>query len=89
MTTMVSEFIIVESLWATVICVVLDNRPPLFVRVIASKAPTMVFSDSTSTALVASSNSKSAGFFSRALAIAILCFCPPESWQPFSPTVVL
>ncbi|PON83733.1 LOW QUALITY PROTEIN: hypothetical protein TorRG33x02_205390 [Trema orientale] len=87
MTMMVSEFIMVESL-ATVICVVLDIMPPLLFRFIDSKALTTLFSDSASRALVASSSSKIAGLFSKVLAMATLCFCPPESWQPFSPTTV-
>lgn len=41
-----------------------------------------------SKAEVASSISSILGFFSRARAIAILCFCPPESWLPPLPTKV-
>jgi len=40
------------------------------------------------TDLVASSNISIAGFFKIALAIAILCFCPPETVTPRSPTIV-
>ena len=29
---------------------------------------------------------KDGGKFTRALAIAILCFCPPDNWAPLSPT---
>lgn len=47
------------------------------------------YSLSASSALVASSRSKTLGFISRALAIAILCFWPPESRIPRSPTWVL
>lgn len=39
--------------------------------------------------LVASSNMSMAGFFKIALAMAILCFCPPETVTPRSPTIVL
>mmetsp|Transcript_3764 Transcript_3764/g.9126 ORF Transcript_3764/g.9126 Transcript_3764/m.9126 type:complete len:164 (-) Transcript_3764:1900-2391(-) len=34
---------------------------------------------------VASSSSRILGFRTRARAIAILCFCPPESWDPPDP----
>mmetsp|Transcript_18442 Transcript_18442/g.27612 ORF Transcript_18442/g.27612 Transcript_18442/m.27612 type:complete len:87 (-) Transcript_18442:429-689(-) len=37
---------------------------------------------------VASSNITTFGFFRRTLAIAILCFSPPESLSPLSPTIV-
>ncbi|GER50478.1 GRAS family transcription factor family protein [Striga asiatica] len=53
-----------------------------------SSASCKTSSDSASNALVASSKSKIAGFFKTALAIAILCLCPPESCTPFSPTCV-
>jgi len=43
---------------------------------------------SASRAEVASSRSKSFGFLMRALAMATLCFCPPESLTPLSPTSV-
>ena len=36
---------------------------------------------------VASSNKIIYGFFNIILAIAILCFCPPESWLPWDPTL--
>jgi len=45
-----------------------------------------MFSFLVSKAEVASSKSKILGFFSKALAIAILYFCPPESMFPFVPT---
>ena len=37
---------------------------------------------------VASSNKMIGDFFRIARAIDILCFCPPESLMPFSPTIV-
>jgi hypothetical protein len=37
---------------------------------------------------VASSRRRTRGFRTSALAIAILCFCPPESCTPRSPTSV-
>ncbi|KAF8087756.1 hypothetical protein N665_0568s0017 [Sinapis alba] len=54
-----------------------------------SKASCSTHSDSASSALVASSRSNTVGFFSTALAIAILCFCPPDNCTPLSPTGVL
>ncbi|THU58254.1 hypothetical protein C4D60_Mb03t12230 [Musa balbisiana] len=50
-----------------------------------SNAPCTTFSDWLSSALVASSSSSMTGFFSTALAIAIRCFCPPDSCTPLSP----
>mmetsp|Transcript_37327 Transcript_37327/g.86134 ORF Transcript_37327/g.86134 Transcript_37327/m.86134 type:complete len:135 (-) Transcript_37327:1446-1850(-) len=43
---------------------------------------------SASSADVASSNNKIRGFTNKARAIASLCFCPPESLMPRSPTIV-
>ena len=37
---------------------------------------------------MASSNINILGFLIRALAIAILCFCPPDNLAPFEPTIV-
>jgi len=37
-----------------------------------------------SRALVASSQRRTFGSFARALAIATLCFCPPESWLGYA-----
>mmetsp|Transcript_5946 Transcript_5946/g.13010 ORF Transcript_5946/g.13010 Transcript_5946/m.13010 type:complete len:94 (+) Transcript_5946:1755-2036(+) len=45
-------------------------------------------SDSESRAEVASSRRRILGFFTRALAMAIRCFWPPESCPPPSPTSV-
>ena len=47
-----------------------------------------IFSDSESRALVASSKIKIEGSFTMALAIAILCFCPPLKVTPRSPRTV-
>ena len=47
------------------------------------------FSDSESRAEVASSRIIIGASLSRALAIAILCFWPPDSKVPSSPTIVL
>lgn len=41
-----------------------------------------------SKAEVASSKSRIDGFFTKALAMAIRCFCPPDNWAPLSPTRV-
>ena len=46
------------------------------------------FSFLGSNPLVASSNTKTLGFRYRALAIAILCFCPPEILDALSPITV-
>uniref|UniRef100_A0A9I9EAC6 Uncharacterized protein n=1 Tax=Cucumis melo TaxID=3656 RepID=A0A9I9EAC6_CUCME len=73
-----SAFRMVESRWAMTRVV-----RPIIKR---SRASCTSFSDSESNALVASSKSRIAGFLSIALAIAILCFCPPESCSPLSPT---
>ena len=48
----------------------------------------LTFSLSVSRAEVASSRSSICGFRTRALAMAILCFCPPEMRVPLSPTRV-
>uniref|UniRef100_A0A0A9DLY5 Uncharacterized protein n=1 Tax=Arundo donax TaxID=35708 RepID=A0A0A9DLY5_ARUDO len=53
-----------------------------------SRASCTILSDSLSKALVASSNSRILGSLRIALAMAILCFCPPESCVPCSPTEV-
>ena len=47
----------------------------------------MFFSVCESRAEVASSNSTMLGFLSRVLAMATLCFSPPESLRPLSPTL--
>ncbi|KAF8087755.1 hypothetical protein N665_0568s0016 [Sinapis alba] len=44
-----------------------------------SKASCTMLSELASRALVASSSNRIFGSFNIALAIAILCFCPPES----------
>lgn len=49
----------------------------------------MFATNSTIHYLVASSNNKILGFFSSAREIAILCFWPPDSRTPRSPTIVL
>uniref|UniRef100_A0A0A9EY60 Uncharacterized protein n=1 Tax=Arundo donax TaxID=35708 RepID=A0A0A9EY60_ARUDO len=53
-----------------------------------SRASCTILSDSVSKALVASSNNRILGSLRIALAMAILCFCPPESCVPCSPTEV-
>lgn len=57
------------------------------VSTLSSAACTMV-SLSASRADVASSSRRILGLRTRALAMAILCFCPPLSWVPLSPTSV-
>ncbi|KAL8130455.1 hypothetical protein V2J09_019610 [Rumex salicifolius] len=53
-----------------------------------TRAACTTLSDSASNALVASSKSRIFGSLTIARAIAILCFCPPESCTPRSPTFV-
>lgn len=48
----------------------------------------MDFCDKLSKKDVASSKTIIFESFKIALAIAILCFCPPDSFTPFSPTIV-
>mmetsp|Transcript_849 Transcript_849/g.1249 ORF Transcript_849/g.1249 Transcript_849/m.1249 type:complete len:175 (-) Transcript_849:1861-2385(-) len=75
-----SALLIVESLWAMVIVV------RFFLSLCrASCTPCSVL---VSRALVASSNKTIGGFFSKHLAIATLCFSPPDNFSPLSPTVV-
>mmetsp|Transcript_7169 Transcript_7169/g.8295 ORF Transcript_7169/g.8295 Transcript_7169/m.8295 type:complete len:96 (-) Transcript_7169:1647-1934(-) len=54
----------------------------------ASIASCTEASDSASNAEVASSSKRIRGLRTRARAIAILCFCPPLSCTPLSPTYV-
>jgi hypothetical protein len=70
-------FFIVFSRCATTIVALPD--------IIRSRASCTTCSDCASSALVASSGRRIAGFRIIALAIAILCFCPPESCVPCSP----
>ena len=48
----------------------------------------MICSESASNDDVASSNNIIGAFFKIALAIDILCFCPPDNLMPFSPIIV-
>ena len=57
-----------------------------FFELILSKALWTSFSDLLSKAEVASSNINIFGFAKIALAIAILCFCPPDNLLPLIPT---
>mmetsp|Transcript_43332 Transcript_43332/g.70607 ORF Transcript_43332/g.70607 Transcript_43332/m.70607 type:complete len:82 (-) Transcript_43332:717-962(-) len=56
--------------------------------IIWSMASCTMNSDSASNALVASSRSRTRGLRTSARAIAMRCFCPPESCAPRSPTSV-
>ena len=77
MTKIISESIIVLNLWATAILVLpFCNSSILFWTAISL---------SLSKALVASSNNKITGFFKNALAIANLCFSPPETGSSLVP----
>mmetsp|Transcript_8501 Transcript_8501/g.28496 ORF Transcript_8501/g.28496 Transcript_8501/m.28496 type:complete len:95 (-) Transcript_8501:1468-1752(-) len=55
---------------------------------ISSSAPWISYSVCESSALVASSRRTIFGFFRMVLAIATLCFSPPDSFKPLSPTLV-
>jgi hypothetical protein len=70
----------VESLCATAMVV----TPPARLLI----AYWMAASLSESRADVASSRISSSGLRNRALAIAIRCFCPPDSSPPLTPTTV-
>jgi hypothetical protein len=48
----------------------------------------LTFSLSASSAEVASSSKSTLGFLTRALAMATLCFWPPDNWAPLSPNLV-
>mmetsp|Transcript_503 Transcript_503/g.542 ORF Transcript_503/g.542 Transcript_503/m.542 type:complete len:114 (-) Transcript_503:1382-1723(-) len=74
------EFLIVRRFCATVSLV--QSPKDL------SKASITEISVVLSNALVASSNSKIFGSRIIALAIAILCFCPPDSCDPLAPALV-
>lgn len=76
-----SAFMIVLVLWAIVIVVLLWEM--------LSRVFWINFSFFLSKAEVASSNRRICGFLRSALAIAILCFCPPDNWPPPEPTKVL
>mmetsp|Transcript_8715 Transcript_8715/g.10925 ORF Transcript_8715/g.10925 Transcript_8715/m.10925 type:complete len:127 (-) Transcript_8715:693-1073(-) len=73
---------------------VIDDSPipflplDLSLEIMLSMASCTMASDSASSALVASSSRRIFGRRTSALAIAILCFCPPLSWTPRSPTSV-
>ena len=77
---MISAFLTVESLCAITITVL------SFLRI--SRDLWMAASVSLSTDEVASSKIRISGFLRIALAIDILCLCPPESFWPLSPTIV-
>ncbi|VFQ73563.1 unnamed protein product [Cuscuta campestris] len=77
-TAIMSAFRMVDRRWAIVIVV----RPDAAL----SKASCTDRSDSVSSALVASSRRKIFGALIMALAIATLCFCPPDICTPLSPT---
>mmetsp|Transcript_5844 Transcript_5844/g.10524 ORF Transcript_5844/g.10524 Transcript_5844/m.10524 type:complete len:104 (+) Transcript_5844:142-453(+) len=58
---------------------------PLITR---SSASCTMYSESASSALVASSSSRMLGLRTRARAMAMRCFCPPDICTPFSPQLV-
>mmetsp|Transcript_38596 Transcript_38596/g.54326 ORF Transcript_38596/g.54326 Transcript_38596/m.54326 type:complete len:128 (-) Transcript_38596:1852-2235(-) len=87
---MMSAFLTVDNLCATMSTVIEDavSEPPLPRASISSMASCTRASLSASRALVASSNNRIFGFRTRARAMATLCFCPPLSCTPRSPTSV-
>ncbi len=60
----------------------------LFPRRRAASAELTSVSDSASRAEVASSRIRMSGFLTRARAMAMRCFWPPERWAPRAPTDV-
>ena len=66
---------------------VIDVKRPCFMM--SSSAACTTFSLVLSSAEVASSSSMMLGFLMMARAMAMRCFCPPESLPPPSPTWVL
>ena len=78
---MVSDRLIVDKRWAMLIVVLLPRRR-------AANALLTSVSDSASRADVASSRMRMSGSLMRARAIAMRCFCPPDSWAPRAPTWV-
>lgn len=80
-TKILSHYSIVDILWAIMIVVL-----PF---IAFSRAYCTFFWESSSKAEVASSSSKIFGFLMMVLAIATLCFCPPESFDPLIPHIVL
>lgn len=77
-TTISSQFWMVDNLCATRILVL-----PIIMH---SNASCTAFTERLSSALVALSSNKIVGFLSMARAIAIHCFCLPDSCNPLSPT---
>mmetsp|Transcript_22436 Transcript_22436/g.34023 ORF Transcript_22436/g.34023 Transcript_22436/m.34023 type:complete len:114 (+) Transcript_22436:1873-2214(+) len=82
MTTITSAFLMVVSLCAIMMVVRFSVTRSL------SRASWTTSSLSESNALVASSRRSNFGLPTKTLAIAILCFCPPLSCRPLSPTCV-
>lgn len=76
-----SERLMVERRWAMEMVVLLPRSR-------AASAELTRVSDSASRAEVASSRMRMSGFLTKARAMAILCFWPPESWAPRAPTEV-
>mmetsp|Transcript_14452 Transcript_14452/g.28545 ORF Transcript_14452/g.28545 Transcript_14452/m.28545 type:complete len:121 (+) Transcript_14452:210-572(+) len=81
-TQILSAFLMVDRRWAITMVV------RLVFCISSSSAACTTFSLVESRALVASSSSSTEGFLIIARAIATRCFCPPDSWPPFSPTGV-
>mmetsp|Transcript_22245 Transcript_22245/g.46204 ORF Transcript_22245/g.46204 Transcript_22245/m.46204 type:complete len:200 (+) Transcript_22245:103-702(+) len=82
-TQMMSQSLMVESLCAMMTVVLI----PFSLRS-SSMLSWTILSLSLSSAAVASSRRRISGFEMRALAMAILCLCPPLSFPPAMPTLV-
>mmetsp|Transcript_908 Transcript_908/g.2119 ORF Transcript_908/g.2119 Transcript_908/m.2119 type:complete len:101 (+) Transcript_908:2098-2400(+) len=80
-----SEFFTVLRRWAMLTI----PRPCVVFALMLSMVAWIIFSEVLSRALVASSKKRKEASFSNALASAIRCFWPPESWPPPAPTNVL
>mmetsp|Transcript_97849 Transcript_97849/g.315012 ORF Transcript_97849/g.315012 Transcript_97849/m.315012 type:complete len:130 (-) Transcript_97849:754-1143(-) len=85
MTKMVSEFWMVLRRWAMLTM----PKPPSALLAMWSMVLWIIFSEVLSNALVASSKKRKDAFLTRARAMAMRCFWPPENCDPLEPTKVL
>mmetsp|Transcript_6497 Transcript_6497/g.18654 ORF Transcript_6497/g.18654 Transcript_6497/m.18654 type:complete len:112 (-) Transcript_6497:1129-1464(-) len=84
MTKMVSEFWMVVRRWAMLTM----PKPPSALLAMWSMVLWIIFSEVLSNALVASSKKRNDAFLTRARAMAMRCFWPPENCDPLEPTKV-
>ena len=83
-----SAFEMVDSRCAMTIVVTPAPPARFSLAMSSSSAACTIFSDSLSSAEVASSRSSTAGLRMIARAMATRCFCPPEILEPPAPTSV-